>query len=58
VREAAIVALGEIGGRDATETLEHIAAEGDERMGEAAAEALAVAEFATDPLGAKVREPS
>jgi HEAT repeat protein len=58
VREAAIVALGEIGGRDATETLEHIAAEGDERMREAAAEALAAAEFATDPLGAKVREPS
>jgi HEAT repeat protein len=47
---AAINSLGQIGGEDAKEALKELLAEGEERILEAATEALAEIEFAEDPL--------
>jgi len=56
VRAAAIIALGDIGGDEALEALKRVARAEDERMREAALAALAEADFASDPLGVKMRE--
>lgn len=55
VQEAAIVALGLIGGPSARSVLHSVAAEsGDERVLEAVRDALAEADFVEDPLGFKL----
>jgi HEAT repeat protein len=55
VQEAAIAALGQIGGPAARSALHSVAAEtSDERVLEAASDALAEADFVEDPLGFKL----
>ena len=54
VQEAAIGALGEIGGEMAKGALRDLLDEPAERLREAALDALREAEFAEDPLGVRV----
>jgi HEAT repeat protein len=51
VQEAAIQALGEIGGREAVRLLRRRLADADERVRAAVEAALEQAEFGDDPLG-------
>ena len=55
VQEAAIAALGQIGGPSSRSVLHDVAAEtSDERVLEAVTDALAEADFVEDPLGFKI----
>jgi hypothetical protein len=55
VQEAAIAALGHIGGPAARSVLHSVASEsGDERVLESVTDALSEADFVEDPLGVKL----
>ena len=55
VQQAAISALGQIGGAQAKRALEELIEDADDRLREAALSALAEVDFAEDPLSYKIQ---